>query len=127
MNSSQAQWLTVVAATVLSIVPPHASAAIGRTPTSFDVSATGESSYVIPIFTPPGTHGMTPQLALAYGHRSGGSLVGVGWNIAGVSAIRRCARTWAQDGNPGAVSLTCVSNKLLAWGCRHRYQSGRTG
>ena len=98
---------SLVALVLIGLVEaPAASAAVGRTPTRFDVSATGEASYVIPIFTPPGIHGLTPQLALAYGHRSGGSLVGVGWNIAGLSAIRRCARTWAQDGTPAPVILT---------------------
>jgi hypothetical protein len=83
MSGSCDRRLWVVAlALALLVEAPQALGAVGRTPTRFDVSATGEASYVIPIFTPPGTHGMTPQLALAYGHRSGGSLVGVGWNIA---------------------------------------------
>jgi Salmonella virulence plasmid 65kDa B protein len=73
-------------------------AAAGRTPTIADVSPTGEASYSVPIFTPPGTRGMTPQLAIVYGHRSGGTLLGAGWSIAGLSAITRCPKIWAADG-----------------------------
>ena len=127
MLGSSIRRLSVVALVLIGLLEtPAASAAVGRTPTSFDVSATGESSYVIPIFTPPGTRGMRPQLALAYGHRSGGSLVGVGWNIAGLSAIRRCARTWAQDGNPGAVSLT-YADRFCLDGNQLRLVSGTYG
>ena len=107
MNRSGPQWFTAITgACLLIMAAPQAQAAVGRTPTSFDVSATGEASYAIPIFAPPGIHGMTPQLALAYGHRHGGSLAGVGWAIAGLSAIKRCPQTWVQDGAPAGVSLT---------------------
>src|SRR5687767_6914120 len=75
-----------------------AIAASGRTPTRFDVSQTGEAGYVIPLWVPPGTRGMTPQLAIAYGHRNTSTLLGVGWGISGLSAISRCERTFAQDG-----------------------------
>ncbi len=73
-------------------------AAVGRTPGAANVSDSGEASYSIPIFAPPGTHGMTPQLALVYGHRSGSTLLGAGWSIAGLSAIARCPKNWAADG-----------------------------
>jgi hypothetical protein len=79
-------------------LPATTLAAVGRTETSFDVSDTGEATYSIPIFTPPGTNGMTPQLAFAYGHRNGNTRLGVGWDIAGLSVITRCPRTWVQDG-----------------------------
>jgi RHS repeat-associated protein len=82
----------------LLLAATAAHAAPGRTPATYEVSSTGEASYSIPIAAPPGTAGLTPQLALTYGHRSGASLAGVGWAIAGASVIHRCASTWAQDG-----------------------------
>ncbi len=82
----------------LLLAATAAHAAPGRTAATYEVSSTGEASYAIPIAVPPGTAGLTPQLALTYGHRSGASLAGVGWAIAGASVIHRCASTWAQDG-----------------------------
>lgn len=88
-----------LAGLLLTLAPPAAQAAVGRTAGSADISASGEARYTIPIFAPPGTHGLTPQLALTYGSRGGGDLLlGAGWSVAGLSAIHRCDKTWAQDG-----------------------------
>ncbi len=105
---------------VSSFVVQGAWAAVGRTAGSFDVSQTGEARYSIPIFTPPGTGEMTPRLALTYGHRGGNGLLGVGWNISGLSAITRCPKTWAQDGAPRTVKLDyndrfCLDGNQLKW------------
>jgi RHS repeat-associated protein len=69
----------------------------GRTPGSFAVSSTGEAQYSMPIFAPPGVNGVTPELALTYGHRHEGTLAGIGWGVSGLSAIHRCEKTWAQN------------------------------
>lgn len=83
-----------------------AHGAVGRTMGSGDVSTSGEAQYSIPIFAPAGTNGLTPKIALSYGHRKGESLAGVGWGISGLSEITRCAKTVAQNGSPDAVKLT---------------------
>lgn len=77
---------------------PSAFGAAGRTPGAPGVSATGEASYAIAFSLPPGTRGLTPQLGLVYSSGVGQSIAGVGWSIAGLSAITRCASTVAQDG-----------------------------
>lgn len=93
--------LGLAALALAGLFSPAAHAAVGRTAGSADVSASGEAHYTIPIFAPPGTHRMTPQLALVYGSRGGGdALLGAGWSVAGLSAIYRCDKTWAQDGVP---------------------------
>ena len=74
---------TRVGAFALLLAATAAHAAPGRTAATYEVSSTGEASYSIPIAVPPGTAGLTPQLALTYGHRSGTSLAGVGWAITG--------------------------------------------
>jgi RHS repeat-associated protein len=83
---------------VVFLIPPLSIAAVGRTPGSADVSQSGEATYSIPIFAPPGTHGMTPKMALVYNHRSSSTLLGAGWSIAGLSAISRCPKIYGADG-----------------------------
>ncbi len=89
--------LLVLSTLALTVAHVDASAATGRTPGDFDVSATGEATYAIPIAAPPGVRGLTPQLALTYASRSRQSIAGIGWNISGAMAIVRCASTVAQD------------------------------
>lgn len=80
--------------------------AAGRLGSTFSVSDSGTANYTIPIWMPPGVGALQPSLSLSYDSRGSDGILGVGWNISGVSAISRCNRTWAQDGSPQTVSLT---------------------
>ena len=82
-----------------------AGAASGRTEAQFQVTNTGAAQYSIPIVVPPGVNGLTPQISLGYSSEAGNGLMGVGWNIGGLSAITRCPRTITQHGARGPVSL----------------------
>ncbi|MGB5131425.1 MAG: SpvB/TcaC N-terminal domain-containing protein, partial [Steroidobacteraceae bacterium] len=84
----------------------YADAAVGRTPGMGTVSPNGEAVYSIPLNLPPGTNAMTPALSLEYRSRSAHGLLGIGWNIGGLSQIARCPRTIAQDGIASPVSYT---------------------
>jgi hypothetical protein len=83
-------------------------------PGDFAVTSTGGANYKIPIVAPPGTAGMVPALSLEYSSETGGNangwlgagLVGVGWSLAGLSAVARCPQTVAQDSALGAVTYT---------------------
>lgn len=94
-----------ILAGLAAALAPVVHAAVGRTVGAASVSQAGEANYGISIWAPPGTAGMTPKLSLSYGHRSGGSLSGQGWGVGGLSAITRCGKTWAQDGQARAVKL----------------------
>jgi hypothetical protein len=83
-----------------------ALAAVGRTPGVPAVSVSGEGSYTIPLNLPPGRSGIQPELALVYSHRGGNGLLGMGWSIAGLSAITRCTATVAQDNWAGPITGT---------------------
>ena len=84
----------------------YADAAVGRTSGWASVSPDGEAVYSIPLKLPPGTHGMTPAISLEYRSRSVHGLLGIGWNVGGLSQIARCPRTLAQDGITAPVNFT---------------------
>jgi len=90
-----------------------ADAAVGRTPGTAAVSPDGEAVYSIPLNLPPGTNGMTPALSLEYRHRSIVGLLGIGWNIGGLSQIARCPRTIVQDGVASPVTQTAEDRFCL--------------
>ena len=92
---------SVLRAGLISLVfvgAPAAQAAVGRTAGIPTVLPTGEASYSIPFNLPPGARDLTPGLGLTYSSETGMSVAGVGWSIAGISSIQRCASTVAQDG-----------------------------
>jgi hypothetical protein len=81
-----------------------AIAAVGRTEGAASVSDNGAATYTIPIFAPPGTAGLTPELAFVYSSNNGNGALGVGWGISGLSRIERCPSTFASNnGNPRDV------------------------
>lgn len=80
------------------------STVAGVTAGGFSVSDAGAAEYSIPLRIPPGIAGMTPKLALAFSSQSGNGLFGLGGSLSGLSAIGRCAKTLAQDGERGAVN-----------------------
>ena len=100
--------------------------AVGHTVGSFAVGDNGAATYSIPIVVPPGVAGMQPQLSINYASGGGNGLLGVGWGIGGLSAIARCAKTIAQDGVVGAVTLT-LSDRFCLDGNKLRRTSGTYG
>src|SRR2546430_7168384 len=99
----------------LLAVPAFAanSVSAGRTKGDFAVSPSGSTQYSIPIWTPPGIRNVHPNLALVYDSQSPAGIAGPGWTIAGLSAIARCAPTYAQDGAPAAITLTTADRFCL--------------
>lgn len=104
-----------------STKPISTSSPVGLTQGSAGVSPTGAASYQIPIYTPQGIAGMQPSLSIAYNSQMGSSsILGVGWNISGISAISRTPKTILNNGASGGVDFdlgdiyTLDGNRLLA-------------
>jgi RHS repeat-associated protein len=106
--------------------PTLPATSVGRTSGAFGVSQNGGANYSIPLFSPPGPHGMQPKLSLNYDSQGASTYVGVGWNLGGLSAITRCSLTYAQDISPAPVTLT-ASDGLCLDGQRLRLTGGTYG
>ena len=105
--------LAIPADTVLPTEVDTQGVAAGNTAGSLQVSADGDLAYNFPLWLPHGRNGMQPELALSYRSRSSNDLVGVGWSVAGLSQIRRCAQTTAQNGQNGAIAFDSTDRFCL--------------
>jgi Salmonella virulence plasmid 65kDa B protein/FG-GAP-like repeat len=95
-------------------------------PGTFAVSPTGAATYTIPIQVPPGIGGIEPKLALTYNSQAPNGPLGVGWNLAGLSTIRRCPQTLLQDNARTGVTYTAADRFCLD-GARLMLTSGFYG
>jgi RHS repeat-associated protein len=62
-------------------------------PATYSVSPSGSFQYQLPVDVPPGIKNMIPKLSINYNSQSGPALLGVGWNISGLSSITRSLPT----------------------------------
>ncbi|NJN34276.1 MAG: hypothetical protein HC817_08515 [Saprospiraceae bacterium] len=79
---------------------------VGSTAGDLNVSPSGAATYTIPISIAPGTHGVVPQLSINYSSQAGSGLLGMGWNLSGLSAISRTGKNTVYDGEVTPVKLT---------------------
>ena len=79
---------------------------VGSIPGQSSVTPDGAFSYSLPLRVPEGRLGMAPSLSLEYNSRAGNGVVGVGWDLVGVSRITRCRKTLAEDERIALVRLT---------------------
>jgi len=84
--------------------PVSGNRAVGAMAGTFLVNETGAATYSIPIDVPPGISGMQPDMSLNYNSQGGNGLLGLGWNLGGLSAITRCSKTYATDAVYDGVS-----------------------
>jgi len=89
------------------------AAGAGRTAGQFSVDSSGSANYNIPIWVPTGARGIEPHIALHYRSGAPDGILGAGWTLSGLSAITRCAKTWASDGTPSGVTLTPADGLCL--------------
>lgn len=95
-------------------IPQHARRAVasplqsktivpGTIQASFAVTDSGDAALSMPLEVPPGRAGIEPSLAVSYRSSGGDGLLGVGFSISGASAITRCPKTMAIDGEIRSV------------------------
>ncbi|RKH94447.1 FG-GAP-like repeat-containing protein [Corallococcus sp. AB038B] len=84
--------------TILQTQTASSIAAGSTTPAAW-VTSVGTARYTLPLWTSPGRLGIEPRLALSYSSESGNGLLGMGWNLSGLSRITRCRKTMAHDGS----------------------------
>ncbi|MCL2245518.1 MAG: FG-GAP-like repeat-containing protein, partial [Lentimicrobiaceae bacterium] len=93
-------------ATINLLQAQNTNLPVGAIPGAVDVSPMGAATYTIPIEVVPGTQGMQPNLSIQYNSFGGMGLLGMKWNLTGLSAITRCGQTpYYDDGNITAVQL----------------------
>ncbi|WP_437576987.1 RHS repeat-associated core domain-containing protein [Sorangium sp. So ce887] len=98
--------------------PGVKTVAAGAMAGTFSITSTGEATYVMPLVSVPGRAGVEPRLALQFDSAAGEGALGAGFSIAGLSAITRCPKSLAQDGEIRGVrydeeDALCLDNKRL--------------
>jgi hypothetical protein len=71
----------------------------------FDVSASGGALYNVPIEIAPGTSGMEPKISLTYNSQTRNGMLGIGWDIQGLSSISRTGNVKYLDGDVSPIQL----------------------
>lgn len=99
---------------------------VGATMGAPAVSPSGGATYTIPVQLPSGTNGMMPSLAVSYNSQGGSGLLGMGWNISGLSAISRVPKTIYHNGKVEPVKFD-VSDNFAMDGNRLILTSGSYG
>ena len=102
------------------------SLAVGSTPGTGNVSASGSASYSIPIAIPPGSNNVVPSVSIEYNSLGGSGVAGMGWNISGLSAISRVARNVYFDGVSAPVELS-ANDRFALDGSRLIMKTGTYG
>lgn len=89
---------------LLMLMPAAADdTVLGRISGKFSISASGNSTYQVPIAVPPGIRQVQPELSLTYSSQGANGQAGVGWTLGGLPFIERCGQTVAQDGRTEGV------------------------
>lgn len=72
---------------------------------TFDVSSLGAATYTVPIDVPVGVGGMQPNLSITYNSQSSFGLLGLGFNLSGLSSITRGPKSVWQDGISSGITF----------------------
>jgi RHS repeat-associated protein len=96
---------------------------VGALAGTFKVNEGGGASYNVPIYTPRGRGGFTPEVSLSYASAGGEGLLGTGFNLSAASSIQKC-RGMKEAGDGDVLSsnldqLCLDGQRLLMWKGNH--------
>lgn len=97
-------FLMLSYATIFPFICHAQNSMVGSMGGEFTVTSMGTASYSIPIEVVPGTQGVQPNLAISYNSASGRGLLGIGWNLTGLSCITRTQRNNHFDQTVGSIN-----------------------
>lgn len=86
---------------------------VGTIDGSAGVSASGAATYTVPINVVTGEFGYAPSLQLVYNSQAGDGILGIGWNLTGLSSISRCGKTFYYDNQAEEVKNNTNDNLSL--------------
>jgi len=81
------------------------------------ISPSGAMVYTLPIITPEGAGGLKPNLSIVYNSQAGNGLLGIGWNLVGLSSIQRVGRNLFSDGEIAQIEFS-VDDRFVIDGQR---------
>ena len=99
---------------------------VGSIPGNFAVTPSGAASYTIPIEVPVGINGIQPELSISYNSQSAFGMLGIGWNISGLSVITRGNKSIYFDNSTENIKID-NTDALYIDGQRLIYISGGDG
>lgn len=88
-----------------------------------DVSSDGQATFEMPIALPPSIADVGPKISLTYNSGNPGGIAGVGWDVLGLSSIRRISTRIDLDGFRDGVDFD-NNDKLALDGMRLLLKSG---
>ncbi|MCI0506525.1 MAG: hypothetical protein L0Z73_10500, partial [Gammaproteobacteria bacterium] len=129
IKSFTALLLAFVSPIALANVTNANGEVVGMVDGQFQVTPGGAATYTIPLKIPKGIGEVQPDLALIYNSQSGNGMLGMGWSLAGLSAVHRCPKNLAQDNEVRGVkydttdSICLDGQRLVLVGGTH-FQNG---
>ena len=82
------------------------SKSVGEIPISSSVAPSGAITYNVPVEIYPGIKNFQPQLSIAYNSHAGDGILGIGWNLAGLSSISKTEMNIYYDGKSQGIGIT---------------------
>jgi RHS repeat-associated protein len=91
---------------------------VGASPGAVNVSEyNGGFSYSMPLSVPAGIAGVKPQLSISYSSQGGNGILGKGFSLDGLGAVRRCGKKFGVDGQNvasfNALNSYCLNGQRL--------------